>query len=130
LEIISDTQFVVKASDKFKPGMNVFIYGKEVDDFLAIDKPLIGLIAAGACKVLSGQVSTLQADSSQASTITGIQFSTLQADSSNISTITGQQVSTLQSDSSNASTITGQQFSTCKQILSINNQPSQVYRRQ
>jgi len=60
LEIISETEFVVKASEKFTQGMNVFIYGKQVDDFLAIDKPLIGLLAAGACKVLSQQVSTLQ----------------------------------------------------------------------
>jgi hypothetical protein len=62
LEIISETEFVVKASEKFTQGMNVFIYGKEVNDFLAIDKPLIGLLAAGACQTLSGQVSTLQAE--------------------------------------------------------------------
>ena len=92
LEIISDTQFVVKVWDNFVEGDKVFIYGKEVDDFLSVDKPLIGLIAAGACKVLSGQVSTLQSDSSNTSTITGIQFSTLQADSLNQqSTIAGLQ---------------------------------------
>jgi hypothetical protein len=77
LEIISDTQFVVKAWDKFTTGKNIFIYGKEIDDFLAIDKPLIGLLATGACQTLSGQVSTLQSESSHASTITGQQASTI-----------------------------------------------------
>jgi len=112
LEIISDTQFVVKAWDKYTTGKVVFIYGKKVDDFLSVDKPLIGLIAAGACKVLSGQVSTLQLESSQLSTITGEQFSTLQTESSQLSTITGEQFSTLQGDSLNTSTITGEQVST------------------
>jgi hypothetical protein len=63
-----------------------------VDDFLSVDKPLIGLIAAGACKVLSGKVSTLQLESSQLSTITGEQVSTLQTEvQSQASTIAGLQ---------------------------------------
>jgi len=60
LEIISDTQFTVAAWDKFELGKDLLIYGKEVDDFLTVDKQQIGILAAGACKVLSGQVSTLQ----------------------------------------------------------------------
>ena len=60
LEVLSDTIFTIKAWDKFTLGKDIFIYGKKVNDFLAIDKPLIGLIAAGACKTLSQQVSILQ----------------------------------------------------------------------
>jgi hypothetical protein len=60
IEVLSETEFKVLPWDKFVLGTDIFIYGKEVDDFLGIDKPLIGLIAAGACKTLSQQVSTLQ----------------------------------------------------------------------
>jgi hypothetical protein len=77
LEVLSDTQFVVKPWTNFELGQDLLIYGKEVNDFLGVDKPLIGLMAAGACKILSGQVSTLQADASNASTITGQQASTI-----------------------------------------------------
>jgi hypothetical protein len=60
LEVLSGTEFVVKPWDDFALGKDLLIYGKEVDDFLTIDKPLIGVLAAGACKILSQQVSTLQ----------------------------------------------------------------------
>ena len=71
LEVLSATEFVVKPWDNFELGQDLFIYGKLVDDFLGIDKPLIGLIAAGACKVLSGQVTA------QSSTITSLQTDSL-----------------------------------------------------
>ncbi len=61
LEVISDTEFVVKPWDNFALDKDLLIYGKEVDDFLTIDKPLIGLVAAGACKILSKKVTSLQA---------------------------------------------------------------------
>jgi hypothetical protein len=61
LEVISDTEFVVKPWDDFALDKDLLIYGKEVDDFLTIDKPLIGLLAAGACKVLSEKVTSLKA---------------------------------------------------------------------
>jgi len=51
----------------------VLVFGKKTDDMLGIDKAQIGLLAAGACKILSQQVSTLQSQvTSQQSTITGI----------------------------------------------------------
>jgi hypothetical protein len=61
LEVISETEFVVKPWDDFELDKDLFIYGKEINDFLTIDKPLIGLLAAGACKTLSEKVNTLQA---------------------------------------------------------------------
>jgi hypothetical protein len=61
LEVISETEFVVKPWENFQEGKDLFIYGKEVNDFLGVDKPLIGLLAAGACKVLSEKVTSLQA---------------------------------------------------------------------
>jgi hypothetical protein len=92
LEIISDTQFIVAPWEKFELEKQMLIYGKEVDDLLAIDKPLIGILAARACQTLSGQVSTLQKESSQLSTITGQQVSTLQSEvQSQASTIAGLQ---------------------------------------
>jgi hypothetical protein len=60
LEVISETEFIVKSWDNFSLDKMLFIYGKMVNDFLGIDKPLIGVLAAGACKILSEQVSTLQ----------------------------------------------------------------------
>jgi hypothetical protein len=87
LEVISDTEFIVKPWDNFELGQDLFIYGKLVDDFLGVDKPLIGLIAAGACKILSGQVSTLQTErQTQASTITGLQ-ATVDSQASTIAAI-------------------------------------------
>jgi hypothetical protein len=61
LEIISDTQFTVKPWDNFQAGKDLLIYGKEVDDFLTLDKQQFGIIAAGACKILSEKVTALQA---------------------------------------------------------------------
>jgi hypothetical protein len=94
LEVLSESEFVVKPWDNFELGQDLFIYGKEVNDFLGVDKPLIGLIAAGACKILSGQVttqsstiSTLQTNAeAQASTITGLQ-ATVDSQASTITSI-------------------------------------------
>jgi UDP-3-O-[3-hydroxymyristoyl] glucosamine N-acyltransferase len=61
LEVLSETEFIVKPWENFVLGQDLFIYGKEVNDFLGVDKPLIGLIAAGACKILSEKVTALQA---------------------------------------------------------------------
>ena len=61
LEVISETEFVVKPWENFQEGKDLLIYGKEVDDCLGVDKPLIGVLAAGACKVLSEKVTSLQA---------------------------------------------------------------------
>ena len=61
MEVISETEFVVKPWDDFETGKDLLIYGKEVDDFLGVDKPQIGLIAAGACKILSEKVTALEA---------------------------------------------------------------------
>ena len=92
LEVPSDTTFIVSAWDNFSATSSVSLYGKYVNDFLSYDKSQIGLLAAGACKVLSGQVSTLQSESSNTSTITGQQVSTLQAEAqSQASTIAGLQ---------------------------------------
>jgi hypothetical protein len=112
LEVPSERTFIVSKWDNFSPTTSVSLYGIYEDDVLSYDKSQIGILAAGACQTLSGQVSTLQADASQLSTITGEQFSTLQGDSSQLSTITGEQFSTLQGDSLNTSTITGEQVST------------------
>ena len=60
LEVISDTKFVVKPWDNFQLGKDVLIYGKEVNDFLTLDKQQFGIIAAGACKILSEKVTALQ----------------------------------------------------------------------
>jgi hypothetical protein len=74
LEIVSDTQFKVKKWDNFELNKTMLIYGKQIDDFLSIDKQQIGILAAGACQTLSGQVSTLQAENlAQASTIASLQ---------------------------------------------------------
>jgi len=62
LEVPSETSFVVEAWDNFSPTSSVSLYGKQVDDFLSIDKQQIGILAAQACQTLSGQVSTLQAE--------------------------------------------------------------------
>jgi hypothetical protein len=62
----------------------MLIYGKEVNDFLTVDKQQIGILAAGACQTLSGQFSSLKAESSQSSTIVGIEFSTLQAENTEL----------------------------------------------
>jgi hypothetical protein len=61
LEVISETEFVVKPWDDFETGKELLIYGKEVPDCLGIDKPLIGILAAGACKILSEKVTALEA---------------------------------------------------------------------
>ena len=61
LEIISETEFTVKPWDNFQLGKDLLIYGKEVEDFLTIDKQQFGVIAAGACKILSEKVAALQA---------------------------------------------------------------------
>jgi hypothetical protein len=119
LEIISDTQFVVKEWNNFVLEKIIFIYGKEVDDFLAIDKPLIGLIAAGACKILSGQVTA------QSSTITGLQTNA-EAQASTISTLQtnaeaqSSTISTLQTNAeTQSSTITGLQATVDSQASTI-----------
>ena len=92
LEVPSDTTFVVSAWDNFSATSSVTLYGKYVDDFLSYDKSQIGVLAAGACQTLSGQVSTLQLESSELSTITGQQVSTLQTEvQSQASTIAGLQ---------------------------------------
>jgi hypothetical protein len=67
LEVPSETSFLVNAWDNFSPTSSVSLYGKQVDDFLSIDKQQIGILAAGACQTLSGQVTA------QASTIRGLQ---------------------------------------------------------
>ena len=116
LEIPSDTTFIVSSWDNFSATSSVTLYGKYVDDFLSYDKSQIGLLAAGACQTLSGQVSTLQSESlTYSSTISTLQsdsltysstISTLQSDSLTYSST----ISTLQSDSDlKTSTITGLQ---------------------
>ena len=71
--IISDTKFTVAVWEKYDATQSVLVFGKKTDDMLGIDKAQIGLLAAGACKILSQQVSTLQSQvTSQQSTITGI----------------------------------------------------------
>jgi sugar lactone lactonase YvrE len=77
LEVPSDTTFIVSVWDNFSATSSVSLYGKYVDDFLSYDKAQIGILAAGACKTLSGQVSTLQSDALNTSTITGQQASTI-----------------------------------------------------
>jgi hypothetical protein len=62
--------FTVKKWDDFELNKTMLIYGKEVNDFLGVDKQQIGVLAAGACQTLSGQVSSLKAENlAQASTI-------------------------------------------------------------
>ena len=51
----------MKPWDNFQLGKDLLIYGKEVEDFLTIDKQQFGVIAAGACKILSEKVAALQA---------------------------------------------------------------------
>jgi len=101
LEVPSDTTFIVSAWDNFSTTSSVSLYGKYVNDFLSYDKSQIGVLAAGACQTLSGQVSTLQAESlTYSSTI-----STLQSDSEvKASTITALQ-STLDSQQSTITSI-------------------------
>jgi hypothetical protein len=62
LEVPSDTTFIVSSWDNFSATSSVSLYGKYVNDFLSYDKSQIGILAAGACQTLSGQVSTLQAE--------------------------------------------------------------------
>jgi hypothetical protein len=41
---------------------SIFVYGKQVDDFMGINKSLLAVLAVGACKTLSQQISSLQED--------------------------------------------------------------------
>ena len=71
--ITSDTEFTVAVWEKYDASQSVLVFGKKTDDMMAINNSQIGLLAAGACKILSQQVSTLQNQvTAQQSTITGI----------------------------------------------------------
>jgi hypothetical protein len=52
LEVNSESTITVKAWDKFDPARPVKLVGKEVDDFLTVDKPLLGVLALAGVKEL------------------------------------------------------------------------------
>jgi hypothetical protein len=71
--IISDTEFTVAVWDNYDATQEVIVFGKKINDFLSIDKSQFGILAAGACKILSQEISTLKAENmSQQSTIMAI----------------------------------------------------------
>lgn len=53
IDCISDTEFIVKKWDDFNDKQKVFIYGKEIDDFMRVDKPKLGLLALAGVKELN-----------------------------------------------------------------------------
>jgi hypothetical protein len=49
---VIDNSFEIKPWDNYSPDDKVFVYGTEVDDFLAVDKDQIGMLAAAGVKEL------------------------------------------------------------------------------
>jgi hypothetical protein len=58
IDCISDTEFIVKKWEDFSNEQKVFIYGKEIDDFMRVDKPKLGLLALAGVKELHKIVNT------------------------------------------------------------------------
>ena len=48
----ADESFDIKKWDNYSEDDKVFVYGTEVDDFLSVDKPKLGLLALGGVKEL------------------------------------------------------------------------------
>jgi sugar lactone lactonase YvrE len=71
--IQSPTSFSIQASHSAQGSARIFVYGKKVNDFMGVNKSMLGILAVGACKTLAQQVATLQLQlASHQSTLTSL----------------------------------------------------------
>jgi hypothetical protein len=71
--IQSPTSFSIQTSIPHTATARIFVYGKKVNDFMGVNKSMLGILAVGACKTLAQQVVALQLQlASHQSTLTSL----------------------------------------------------------
>ena len=86
VSIISDTEFTVSVWNDYDANKDIIVFGKKTEEMLSIDPSQFGILATGACQILSqqndnlqSQVSTLQNENSSLQAQVASQQSTINA---------------------------------------------------